>query len=87
MKKITFSGKPAAKPMAASPDEWVDDRHSPSEPVKRLTIDIPVSLHQCVKSQCALDGKKMADVVRELLEKRFGQEYRRNAAGNDPASN
>jgi hypothetical protein len=42
--------------------------------MKRLTIDIPLPLHQRVKSQCALRGEKMADVVRELLEKHFGKE-------------
>lgn len=71
MKKVPFSGKPPSKPVAASPDQWVADRHSENEPLKRLTIDIPLSLHQRVKSQCALRGEKMADVVREMLGKRF----------------
>ena len=44
-----------------------------SEPIKRLTIDIPLSLHQRVKSQCALQGENMADVVREFLLDRFGE--------------
>lgn len=69
MKKVTFSGKPAVNRTAASPDQWVS-----GEPTKRLTIDIPLSLHQRVKSQCALKGENMADVVRELLEKEFRQE-------------
>ena len=40
--------------------------------MKRLTIDVPLSLHRQIKSRCALDGVNMADAVRELLEKRFG---------------
>ena len=40
--------------------------------MKRLTIDVPSSLHRQIKAQCALDGVKMADVVRELLESHFG---------------
>jgi hypothetical protein len=72
MKKITISGKPTAK-AAASPDEWVADRAASNEPVKRLTIDVPLSLHQKVKSKCALKGEKMSDVVRELLEKHFNE--------------
>jgi hypothetical protein len=39
--------------------------------MKRLTIDIPVHLHQRVKSQCALNGKNMSDVIRDLLEANF----------------
>ncbi|WP_437191122.1 hypothetical protein [Planctomicrobium sp. SH527] len=73
MKKVPFSGKPTSRHGATSPDHWVNDRNgnASSEPVKRLTIDVPVSLHQRVKSQCALQGLKMADVIRELLEQRF----------------
>lgn len=71
MKKVTFTGKPNSRQSAATPDQWVSDKVSSNEPIKRLTIDVPVSLHQRVKSQCALQGLKMADVIRELLEQRF----------------
>ncbi len=74
MKKITFGTKPAASPGHASPDAWVTDRQASSEPMKRLTIDVPLSLHQRVKSQCAIKGDKMADVMRELLERHFHPE-------------
>jgi len=87
MKKVTIGGKPTAKPAPTTPDDWVSDRSWSNEPMKRLTIDIPLSLHQRVKSQCALKGDKMADVVRELLEKHFGQEYQGGATGSDPVSN
>lgn len=39
--------------------------------MKRLTIDIPDSLHRRVKSRCGQDGLRMADVIRDLLETRF----------------
>lgn len=39
---------------------------------KRLTIDIPESLHRNIKVDCAKRGVKMADEIRDLLEKRFG---------------
>jgi hypothetical protein len=81
MKKVTFNGKPAANRTATSPDQWVS-----GEPMKRLTIDIPLSLHQRVKSQCALKGENMADVVRELLEKQFPPEHRAGATGGSPAN-
>lgn len=41
------------------------------EPMKRLTIDIPESLHRRIKSMCAENGKKITDEVRALLEKKF----------------
>ncbi len=82
MKKVTFTGKPTSRPGAASPDHWVNDRNgnTSNEPVKRLTIDVPVSLHQRVKSQCALQGLKMADVIRELLEQRFEEPAKAGAS-------
>lgn len=43
----------------------------PAPKMKRLTIDIPDSLHRRVKSRCGMDGLRMADVIRELLEQRF----------------
>jgi hypothetical protein len=84
MKKISIGGKPTAKSAASTADEWVSDRSGSDEPIKRLTIDISLSLHQRVKSQCALKGEKMADVVRELLEKRFPQDHQAVASGSEP---
>ena len=51
------------KPVVATP--------AVEEPMKRLTIDIPESLHVRVKSQCAKRGAKMADEIRALLEQHF----------------
>ena len=79
MKKVTFGGKPTNSRIANSPDEWVS-----GEPTKRLTIDIPLSLHQRVKSQCALEGANMAEVVRGLLEKRFPPKEQGPATAGDP---
>jgi hypothetical protein len=50
---------------------------------KRLTVDIALSLHQRFKSQCALQGLQMADVVRELLEKRFPPDQQQGASINE----
>jgi predicted DNA binding CopG/RHH family protein len=41
--------------------------------MKRLTIDIPASLHSRVKVACAQRGVKMADEIRELLEAHFAK--------------
>ena len=39
---------------------------------KRLTIDVPESLHRAIKMQCAARGTKIADEVRELLLQKYG---------------
>jgi hypothetical protein len=71
MKKVTFGAKPASGPRSETADDWVMDRERSPEPLKRLTIDIPARLHRRVKSQCAIEGEHIADVVREFLEGRF----------------
>jgi len=42
--------------------------------MKRFTIDVPARLHRRIKAQCALQGVKMADEIRRLLEERFPEE-------------
>lgn len=69
-KTVTFK----KKPNSAAADAWVESRaDNPTEqlPMKRLTIDIPASLHREIKAQCAQRGAKMADEIRELLLKKY----------------
>jgi hypothetical protein len=70
-KKVSIGSKPIQGPRAPSPDDWVKAKERSTEPTKRLTIDIPLGLHTRVKSQCALQGLQIAEVVRELLDRRF----------------
>jgi hypothetical protein len=44
---------------------------APAEPMKRFTIDVPESLHRRIKTQCAMRGEPMADVLRVMLEREF----------------
>jgi hypothetical protein len=75
MKKVAFSAARPSKTTPASADSWVDSRSGEGrEATKRLTIDVPLSLHKRIKSQCAAEDALMADVIRELLEKRFPRE-------------
>ena len=71
-KTIEFK-QPGRKPNPdAAADEFVGKGDgTSSEPTKRLTIDVPESLHRRVKTQCAMRGAKMADVIRAMLEKEF----------------
>jgi hypothetical protein len=82
-KKTALGARPsrAAQP---NPDDWVKQGAEtaaiaqaevapvvlPVEKMKRLTIDIPESLHQDFKVYCARQGVKMADIVREAIEGR-----------------
>lgn len=44
---------------------------APAERMKRLTIDVTESLHARIKVDCARRGAKIADEVRDLLERHF----------------
>jgi hypothetical protein len=41
---------------------------SSDEPMIRLTVDIPESLHSKLKTACVQNRQKIADVVRAVLE-------------------
>jgi len=75
-KKVLIGGRPSTtKPdPAEAADGWVSTRQTePAEDkMKRLTIDVPESLHRAIKAQCAMRGSKIADEVRELLLQKYG---------------
>jgi hypothetical protein len=68
-KKVAISGKPR-QGSDGQADAWVRNRNG-VQPTKRLTIDLPASLHARVKAGCALRGIPIKDVVREFLEREF----------------
>lgn len=65
-KKVSFARPPASVPGAV--DNWVKTREIDREATKRLTIDVSEDLHRQLKSECAMRGKKMKDVVTQLIE-------------------
>ena len=81
-KKVSFNAKPKQE-KPANIDEWVQSRDletvnpksSPSkeapEKIKRLTLDIPESLHRAIKKKAVEDGETMADQLRSLLEAHY----------------
>lgn len=80
-KKVNFNAKPK-KEKPINVDEWVVNRDSkavdskskpeePSEKIKRLTLDIPESLHRAIKKKAVEDGETMADQLRSLLEEHY----------------
>ena len=77
-KKLSIGARPTTRQAPASADEWVGTRGgsaatpaTPGEPTKRLTIDLPESLHRRVTVGCAMDGTSVAAEVHGFLEKRF----------------
>lgn len=78
-KKISITPKPINSLSDGNLDSWVtqgkedlnNDKKVPSEKIKRLTIDIPESLHRVIKAQCASRGNKIVDEIRELLEQKY----------------
>ncbi|GAB6061269.1 plasmid partition protein ParG [Desulfonatronum parangueonense] len=68
-KKINIGPRPSTQPKAQT-DEWVESRNQVKK-MKRLTVDIPESLHRAMKSDCAMRGVKIADMIRELLTEKF----------------
>ena len=56
-KKISIGAKPTDKAVPAAADAWVESRNAGGvEPMKRLTIDIPESLHRAIKGAVRYAG-------------------------------
>ena len=75
-KRVAIGSRPTTRKTdqsTANADAWVDNQRSATEPepLKRLTIDLPESLHRRIKVQCAIEGTTIVDVVRGLLAERF----------------
>jgi hypothetical protein len=62
-----------AAPAAKTADE------APAEPTKRLSLDMPESLHRRFKTACSATGTKMSKELLDFIEQRTGeleQEYK-----------
>ena len=75
-KKVNISKKPDNK--VSNIDQWVTERRTDStqpeqtvEKMKRLTLDIPESLHQAIKLKAVEQGVTMANMLRALLEEHY----------------
>lgn len=67
-KKLTMR---QPRQLAATPDDFVS-RGTPElqvevEPTKRLSVDVPVSLHKRFKVVCATREMNMADAMRQFI--------------------
>jgi predicted DNA binding CopG/RHH family protein len=72
VKKVSIGQKPDS-----NADQWVTNRttdfeqQEPTEKMKRLTLDIPESLHQKIKFKAVEKGETMANMLRKLLEENY----------------
>lgn len=66
-KKVTIKNP---KSKAETAEDWVSNR----EGMKRLTIDVPLSLHAQLKITSVKRGKTMGDLVRDCLSKYLADE-------------
>ena len=56
-------------------DQWVSSK--PKEPtgeVKRVTVDLPVELHQKLKIKCVMERVNIADMVKSWIEEKLREE-------------
>ncbi len=78
-KKISVPPRPQPSNPPATVGEWIGRSEIPepesrsiSEPLVRLTFDVPESLHRRIKVACAQKGiKRMVTELRRILEEHF----------------
>jgi hypothetical protein len=46
---------------------------TPAEPSKRLSLDLPVSVHRRFKTACSATGRKMVGELQHLIERRTAE--------------
>ena len=93
-KKVDFSVRPrtAKESLPANADQWVqagDAATSPppaeTVPQKRLTLNLPASLHTAFKGQCVLEGVTIQDKVQELIQREMAAKLPGAGEGAPPA--
>jgi hypothetical protein len=69
-----MSKKVIIEPRPQDLERWVSERTLPKAPekIKRLTIDLPESLHKKLKLRAIEEDKAMVDLIRELLQAKLG---------------
>lgn len=83
-KKVNFGRKPGAVEKPVDIEGWIANREALVEPeqpelaepakperIKRLTLDIPESLHKAIKLQATHEGVTMVELLRGLLEEHY----------------
>jgi hypothetical protein len=58
-----------------SAEAWLKEKstHKTEEEVKRVTVDLPIALHQKLKIKCVLENVRIADMVRSWIEEKLSE--------------
>ena len=65
--------EPASEaPLATAPEPAIPQSSIEGVKMKRLTLDIPETLHRSIKLQAVTQSVSMVDLLRTLLEKEYG---------------
>ncbi len=80
MAKKTFAAAPTPRlPTSEEIDAFErrgtghDRRPVPVEPTKRLSLDLPASLHRRFKTACSATGRKMVGEIEAFIERRVAE--------------
>ena len=57
-------------PLAVAPSAQAEP---PAEPIKRLSVDLPASVHTRFKTACSASGRKMVNELAALIERRTAE--------------
>jgi hypothetical protein len=57
-----------------TPDQWAKGApEKPTGDVKRVTVDLPIEVHQRLKIKCVMERVNIADMVRRWIEEKLGE--------------
>jgi hypothetical protein len=57
-------------------EEWAEGVSRPEKPtsdVKRVTVDLPIEVHQRLKIKCVMERVNIADMVRQWIEEKLSE--------------
>jgi hypothetical protein len=91
-KKVDFSVRPRTtkESLPANADQWVQAGEATSPPPaetvpqKRLTLNLPASLHTAFKGRCVLEGVTIQDKVQALIEREMAAKPPGAGEGDGP---
>lgn len=76
MGKTTGLASAVKKPI--DPEQWVKEqpKTTTEEKPARLVVDLPADLHRRLKGKCGVEGRKIKDVIQELLEQYLARDIK-----------
>lgn len=72
-KDVSFPAKRPSQTSSRAAEAFASLQPQP-EPKKRLTLDIPLSLHSRIKFQCVKQNVSITETVQAILERHFPEE-------------